>query len=752
MNNWYNEDLDFVANREEINKLLPDFKKDSYSHSFPRVEQNVREQEGWHVTREFKTTVRMERKKEHYELFENKVWTLFACLGFQYLNTDKYKFRLEISETDEKQIDVFGIDEDIVILAECKSAKNPHTKTGFRQEIAEIAQYKSLVGKRLNSHFKTKPKYIFFFCTSNYDVNEEDQARMKASDIVWLDNKKIEYFTKLSKDLGILAKYQFFGEILKGKNIPNMSEIKVPAIKAKLGRYVCYAMMIEPKKLLKICFVLHRTEYMERKNTYQRYVNKNRITQIKKYIEEGGFFPNSIIINFDSTLYFTQAPQSAQSNDKCTLGTVTLPPRYKSAFIIDGQHRLYGFAGTESQETSVIPVVAFEKVAAEDQTKMFVDINNKAVAVKRDLIESLNSELFWNSDDAKYALAALNSMLAIELTDKPSSPLHDCIMFGEKEKKQTSKLTLTYFIDNALRNEKFFVKEFHKNRTPLKYGPLYDGDLADRSLAKGYFVLSSFFSKVKESCPSQWDALLTNVGIASLSQLLCEFLDEYESKQEELSKAKAKDVISAIAPRIELFCKELATQKPEDLERYQDGKLGYGGVSKFKPYLERIVYSVDNSFAPNGLEQWIVEQSGQYTDSSRQIIETLTKTIVQLTYNKLIESYGETDYIYSLPQKVLLEIQKRKQKNPSRENCLEIEDIQSIVKTLWKDVFEPVLGDKSKSGDKEKRTEYLDKIVRIKAKLEKGEMISENEYTEVYEIKKWFIQYGLLTEQISDLD
>jgi DNA sulfur modification protein DndB len=56
---------------------------------------------------------------------------------------------------------------------------------------------------------------------------------------------------------------------------------------------------IEPHLLLKMGFILHRTKANESEMpTYQRLLIPNRLQGIQKFIENGGYFPNSIILNF----------------------------------------------------------------------------------------------------------------------------------------------------------------------------------------------------------------------------------------------------------------------------------------------------------------------------------------------------------------------------------------------------------------------------------------------------------------------
>ena len=742
MNEWYDEKLDYVIGRDEIDERLPKMRAKYYFESINREDLEKYKKNGWSIDKEYKAVVHVKKEKTPDDIFEDEFWCLLAEMGFKYLSADRINFKLQVDGDDQKQVDVFGIDEDVVVIAECKAAKNPGTRYDFRNDIYAIEKYKDTIPKYLNSHFLNyKPKYVFFFCTSNYAVSKDDIERINNAGIIWFDEKRIEYYRGLTGNLGVLAKYQFFGEILQGKDIPGLKSIRVPAIKTRLGGFNCYSMMINPQKLLKICFVLHRTDKLDFDHSYQRYIKKNRINQIKEYVKNGGYFPNSIIINFsNSSLQFDQFAQQYQTEDNCRAGTLTLPAKYKSAFIIDGQHRLYGYAGIEDPN-AIIPVIAFEQIPPEAQTKMFVDINTKAKAVKRNLLESLNGELYWGSDDAKVALQALNSMLAMRLGNKKNSPLYNCIQFeDEKNSSSSGKITLTYFIDKGLRDEKYFVKEFHKKKnTPTVYGPFYDGDLTENSLEKAYEVLSLYYGMIKESCPTQWSALLTNVGVSTLSLLLSELLDDYERNHQSCySNMKAKDIFATVQNRVEIFCSELKKKSNEDIKKYQKGNFGYGGTAKTKPYFEQLIYEVDKSFNPAGLEKWIREQSGQYSAATEKMITALSDEIVSLTHNELINKFGD-NYFLKLPANVLTKVQERYNEEEHPDILLEIEDIRDIALNNWKGMFDNVLDDRSlQQGDKNAKTNYLSYISAIKVKLKKNEAISEEEYDKVTEIYNWF--------------
>ena len=73
---------------------------------------------------------------------------------------------------------------------------------------------------------------------------------------------------------------------------------------------------------------------------------------------------------------FKSASQEGMSTS-AKHGILKIPNAYAIAYIIDGQHRLYGYAGTEYSEKNQIPVVAFENMEEADQLDLFMKINEK---------------------------------------------------------------------------------------------------------------------------------------------------------------------------------------------------------------------------------------------------------------------------------------------------------------------------------------------------------------------------------------
>ena len=77
--------------------------------------------------------------------------------------------------------------------------------------------------------------------------------------------------------------------------------------------------------------------------TYQRLLVPKRLKGITKFIDDGGYFPNSIIINFSlssAEREITFDPIHKEKNSNAEFGLLNIPNAYGIAYIIDGQHRV----------------------------------------------------------------------------------------------------------------------------------------------------------------------------------------------------------------------------------------------------------------------------------------------------------------------------------------------------------------------------------------------------------------------------
>ena len=173
-----------LISEKDISKELRVRKKAFINQTIPN--KNIAEyddliEDGWELEKEFKTSKRLKKNKSHDVLFEDKVWSLFASLGFRLLNKDR-NLELPYVKSNSKQtqqIDIFAKDDETIIIVECKSTKEENKRGDFKKD---LEAYKSKIGgirTTINQLFPDqKLKFKFIFATENYSISEPDQDRL----------------------------------------------------------------------------------------------------------------------------------------------------------------------------------------------------------------------------------------------------------------------------------------------------------------------------------------------------------------------------------------------------------------------------------------------------------------------------------------------------------------------------------------------------------------------------------------------
>ena len=177
------------------------------------------------------------------------------------------------------------------------------------------------------------------------------------------------------------------------------------------------------------------------------------------------------------------------------LGILHLPKRYRSAYIIDGQHRLYGYSDSKYASSNSIPVVAFIDLERQEQIKLFMDINENQKAVPKTLRVTLNSDLLWESEDFNERVQALRSKIAQMLGEKETSPLYTRVLIGENEQSQIRCITVEA-IQLALKKCNFF-STYRKGNIIVTNGTFDLGKL-EETCGIFYPFIEGCFSYVKE--------------------------------------------------------------------------------------------------------------------------------------------------------------------------------------------------------------------------------------------------------------
>lgn len=719
------------------------------------------QEDGWEFDRLLSKKVRMRKPKSVDVLFEDEVWLTLANMGFKYLNKDR-NFKLPYSESGKltQQIDVFAADDEAILVIECKATETKLKKSNFKEAIEAIGGKKEGFLKEIKKCFPDKKyKIKFIFATKNYILSEQDSERLSNFDILHFDEDVIRYYSDLAKHLGYSARFQLLGSIFEGKKIPEIENV-IPAIEGSMGGHTYYSFSIEPEKLLKLGYVLHRNKANRKfMPTYQRLIKKARLLAVRDFVNHGGFFPNSIIINIETKGKGLQFDLSnlQVSGALSRIGLLHLPQCYRAAYIIDGQHRLYGYAETKYISTNSIPVVAFVDLSREEQVKLFMEINENQKAVSKNLRNTLNSDLLWSSTNLNEQRKALKLQLAQDLGELKTSPLYDRIIVGENHKTPTCCITIDT-IQISLSASNFF--SLFKSNAIIKDGTFDKGN-NDATYDAFFPFIQQCFNYIQAGLPSEWEKgenengfLTINAGIYSLIRLFNDIVDHLILKSKINPKLnKTSEIIEEMTYYLDpliTFLNSLSEDQKEQLRK----SYGTGGRTKYWRILQRAISEIRTDFQPDGLERYWVDNAKTFNEESYKMIRDIEVKFRNDFKNKLQSKYGIDWFIRGLPKSVYdnaikLAADKNYEATLAGDkvepwDCLNIINYREIAiyGSNWSELFEAQYtkpGEEKLSGGKKEKTKWFEKLSRIRNENFHTYSVTEEEYLFLKEIHDWLI-------------
>lgn len=614
----------------------------------PHNEVDAFEKKGYSVVKRSARKTTLSRKKAHGIQFEDDVWCMFYKLGFKILNSDEnLVVQWGPNESDTQQLDVVAINDDAIFVVECKSAQNSSSHS-FKVELNKMEQYMTGVSEVLRQIYGLEKKVKFIFATRNFRFQEEgeDLSRMMNYGIFHLNDNSYSYVCNLIKSYKETAIYQFLGLMFKNELI-NDKTITIPALKGKMGTKDYFLFSIEPSTLLKIGFVLHRTKVNDSMApTYQRLLVPSRLKGITNFIDGGGYFPNSIIINFDETnenvrLSFDSIHKEEASESE--FGLLNIPNAYGIAYIIDGQHRVYGYANSQYKNKHTIPVVAFQNMPSEEQLKIFMEINENQKAVSPSLRLDLEQDLYWDSDRLDSRMKALRSSVIKSLALDSNYILYNLISIGE----DASKLSFKPF-DTALSRSGLIPKASSSQWVGDTDSCIYNTNEMnlDKAMQDSRKKIAQFLDGAYSIADSNMndavktDYLLSNRATFAFITLVGSLHKFLISSGAISSTSSIQDRINAIKPYIVTLSDCLNNLSDEE-NRTIKGVLGQGADVFWLRSYQNIIFKKYNDYCPDELLQWQETQDQSLQQEGQVLKVDIRKQLRVLVFNRLEMVYGK---------------------------------------------------------------------------------------------------------------
>lgn len=607
------------------------------------------ESKGWKVTRRQKRVAVVQKSKSIAVSLEDRVWCLCRDMGYPVLSGAAFKISYSRNDgtTGTKQIDVFAKDSETAIIFECKS-KEARGRKSLQKDLHETAFLKKSVANAIRSHFGDgyNPKILWIYVTDNIIWTEPDVSRASADGIRIITENELQYFEAFVKHVGTAGKYQFLAEFLKGQEIPALSGYKVPAVKGRLGTENFYSFTVPAGHLLKIAFVNHHAlNNPDGTPAYQRMVDKKRLQSIGKFIKDGGYFPTNILINFTEKCNFEPLAKNDSTIDGLKFGHLILPNKFKSAWVIDGQHRLLGFTNlSEEYLKQPLFVVAFEQMATVKEAELFITINHKQKSVPASLLVALQADLQMGSDDPDEALSALSSYLIRKLALDSTSPFYGRFQTPGVPASELQVLTVPE-IQKGLKRSQLLGRVVKK----VRLGGYLSGATDSATLDRARRAINNYFRTIEDAVPERWATgrtshIVTNPGIRAHLMLFNEVLRF-------LHAAGKIDPVLASLEEIDVcvtaFCKPLIdwlrTADGSEIEARFAKQYGEGGVREYFFHLCDLITAATPTFGPDEFRDYKAKSSDERRAQAKLDVEDMTKLISGVVIEKLKEIYGKDE-------------------------------------------------------------------------------------------------------------
>ena len=704
------------------------------------------EADGWRTVRKNLKSTRMAKAKPADEQLDDEVWCILAQMGFNEMSKGR-QFTINVEDgLPSRPIDVFAKDDETVIIVECTHCEVPGKKS-MVPLIEEIQAMREGLHESIRQVYGRQPKIKLqpVIATRNIAWRNVDLDRCARAKIGVLTDSELDYYLELVKHLKQAARYQFLGHMFGGQKIDGLTK-QVVATRGKMGGDTFYTFLIQPDELLKIAYVGHKASRdTEGLATYQRMLQPYRLKKIAKYINDGGKFPTNIVVNLKTPKGTELRFDSKESHGDEAWGTLYLPPTYASAWVIDGQHRLYGYvyardAGGFIQDSTALPVLAYENLPAEKEMNLFIDINSKQVKVRTALLVELYADLHWCSSNTDEAFQALHSRIASRLNSMKTSPFHERMVVTGKRKTRHRCLTTT-----SIRAGLDVAKLLGTlSRGAVLPGPLSTAKADDyeANLRKALSVLSDCLGMFSTELTNHWELgdapggyLCTNNGIRALFHVIKDIADHIRQEDgTELCLLDAEETSSEITPYLEVLIDFFKSASAQEIRAFRRTGSSLTAVRQQAYGLEAQINKTIGSFNPPGLADYLASRDEAGTEEAAGKVTKLNRMLFDYVIGRLKQHHGTEDktwWIEGIPVGIRTKCTtawEEKNREGKEESNLYLIDYIDICIKNWQLVKAAISLDARDKENKKANTKWIKKlndIRKITAHPERGVLNTE---------------------------
>lgn len=460
-----------------------------------------------------------------------RVWSLFEKAGF--------KTKPSSGSTDEeivtlgggnkRPIDLSATVIDLGVKIVGQNTTSSSLKVAFTTYVHDLQELMKVA----------KANAGLFVFTRTEISREQNNLAAEKGITVW-GEEQLRYYEAVVDAIGEYAKYEIINSFgIKTDEEKNVHHVLALRLNQPFSNSNAdlFLFTLTPEKLLKTCVIYRKAQGSAA--AYQRMLRKERLRSVRQFVtQENALLPPNIIVHFSDNVSWDPVKPEKDANDRpivltqekaCELVVLKIPMAYASLELIDGQHRLYGFARAEpaTRANFNLAVLGLAKLPLDRRRDTFVAINDKSRRMDPNLVAYLK----YTEDDAE--CQKNNEFMAIRVV---------------------VELNKTTPFKNQIR-----LLDIGDQRLTLKGLSGYDlkGLLGPRGLLRKYYpndskdyvsALRLYFGVLKSLFEKQWRhpekyIIFTNRGISAFLKLLKSMLKTCKSQ---LNQATVKKYLQPL--------------------------------------------------------------------------------------------------------------------------------------------------------------------------------------------------------------
>ncbi|ESY00637.1 hypothetical protein X753_29630 [Mesorhizobium sp. LNJC399B00] len=292
----------------------------------------------------------------------------------------------------------------------------------------------------------------------------------------------------------------------------------------------------------------------------------------------------------------------------------------------------------------IIPVVAFEKLPATEEAILFTTINKEQKQVQPRLLDELDGELKWDSDDPEESARGIAARSLDQLRHEIAGPFEDRFAPPGVPATKNQVLALPQ-IKLALLKSGLLGRRSSRDGSYLP-GAL-TGGTKKSTLENTSQFLSAYFSAVRAANVARWEAgppqlLCYNPAIQAHLRLCGEVvrhltqyskLDPHESDPE------------VIVEKIIGFCKSLFDFISNGTdEAFKDRfyvPFGSGGPARYFYRAAELVAQANSNFDPDGLKEFLAGTNKDTREECNRLVSWVTDEVHGFVVRRLRDEHGD---------------------------------------------------------------------------------------------------------------